>query len=282
MNLREAAAAGSFYPASKKEINNLLDSFFNSPEILRQEPADDMVGVVSPHAGYIYSGKTAAYGYARLREIGRDATFVILGPNHYGIGAEVSIYPKGEWETPLGKAAIDGDFIDQICEVCNGDILMDASAHLYEHSIEVQLPFLQYLFGKNFKFVPICMMNQSINVAKEMSEILFKAYLSSIRKSEKVFFIASSDFSHYVPKKKAESDDYLAIENIKSLNVKSFYETVGKKQISICGYGPIATLMFLSNKIGAREINLLKYSTSADTTGDENAVVGYASIEFLK
>ncbi|MEM3408397.1 MAG: MEMO1 family protein [Candidatus Micrarchaeia archaeon] len=282
MSLRKAAVAGSFYPSSKKEIESMLEGFFSSPEISNLESVEDMVGILSPHAGYIYSGKTAAYGYSRLRDIGRDATFVIFGPNHYGLGAEVSIYPKGEWETPLGKAIINEELIDEICKVCNGDILMDASAHLYEHSIEVQIPFLQYLFKNRFKFVPICMLNQSISVAREMSEILYNAYSKMAKKGERIFFIASSDFSHYVPKKKAEADDSLAIEKIRSLDVKSFYETIRKKRISICGYGPIATLMFLSNKIGAREINLLKYSTSADTTKDEEQVVGYASIEFLK
>ncbi|MCX8202427.1 MAG: MEMO1 family protein [Candidatus Micrarchaeota archaeon] len=282
MNLRKAAVAGSFYPSSKKEVEDIIGRLFSSPSVSGLEPAEGMIGFVSPHAGYIYSGKTAAYGYSRIKKIGKDSTFVILGPNHYGFGAEVSIYPKGEWETPLGRAVIDEDFINELCKVCNGDILMDASAHLYEHSIEVQLPFLQYLFGKNFKFVPICMLNQSISIAKEISEILYATYLKMHKKGEKVFFISSSDFSHYVPKKKAEQDDSFAIEKIKSLDVKSFYETIGKRQISICGYGPISTLMFISKKLEVREINLLNYSTSADATMDENAVVGYASIEFLK
>lgn len=279
MNQRKPAVAGTFYPGSKKQIEETLDSFFSSPEVNSISPAKDILGIVSPHAGYIYSGKTAAYGYSRLREIGKNATFVIMGPNHYGIGPEVSIYPSGEWETPLGKVEIDKEFIDKICNVCNGDIMLDGSAHLYEHSIEVQVPFLQYLFGNKFKIVPICMLNQSISVANAVSDFLFQTYKEM---DKKVFFIASSDFSHYVPEKKAKENDSLAIDKIKSLDVKGFYETIGKKQISICGYGPISTLMFLSKKLGYSNVNLLKYSTSADTTGDKEAVVGYASIEFCK
>ena len=283
MNLRKPSVAGTFYPGSRNAINSLLDKLFSSPPVRNLKPAgSEIIGLVSPHAGYIYSGKTAAYGYQRISEIGKNSTFIILGPNHYGIGPEVSIYPSGEWETPLGKISIDKDFIDKICDVCNGNIMMDASAHLYEHSIEVQIPFLQYLFGDNFKIVPICMLNQSISVSNAVAEFLYDVYLDFENKGKKVFFIASSDFSHYVQKKKAEKDDKDAIEKIISLDVRSFYEIIGKRQISICGYGPIATLMFLSKKLGSSKVNLLNYSTSADTTGDEEQVVGYASIEFLK
>jgi AmmeMemoRadiSam system protein B len=283
MNLRKPAAAGTFYPGSRNEIISMLDNLFSSPSVKRLKPAGpEMIGFVSPHAGYIYSGKTAAHGYQRISNAGKEATFIILGPNHYGVGPEISIYPSGEWETPLGNVSIDKDFIDKICSVCNGDIMMDASAHLYEHSIEVQIPFLQYLFGNNFKIVPICMLNQSISVSNAVANFLYDVYLDFENKGKKVFFIASSDFSHYVQKKKAEKDDKDAIEKIKSLDVRSFYEAIGKKQISICGYGPISTLMFLSKKLGSSQVNLLDYSTSADATGDEEQVVGYASIEFLK
>lgn len=279
MATRKPAVAGTFYPGSKLELEEEMENLFSFKEVAKIKPSKDVFGIVCPHAGHMYSGKTAATGYARIREIGKGATFVIMGPNHHGVGPEVSLYPEGEWETPLGKAQIDSDLVKKICGVCNGDLLMDASAHLYEHSIEVQLPFLQHLFGKDFRFLPICMLNQSMAVANEVSDILFEA-VSGSRK--KVIFIASSDFSHYVPKKKAEQDDMLAIKRIEALDVKGFYETIGRKQISMCGYGPVATLMLLSNKMGSANAKLLRYSTSAETSGDEGAVVGYASIEFSR
>lgn len=279
MNTRKPAVSGTFYPGTKSEIEEEMENFFSSEEVGKVKPDRNAIGIVCPHAGYVYSGKTAAMGYARIREIGKGATFVILGPNHHGVGPEVSIYPEGEWETPLGKAKIDSDLVKRICGVCNGDLLLDASAHLYEHSIEVQVPFLQHLFGNDFKFLPICMLNQSMAVANEVSDILYETTKSY---KKKVIFIASSDFSHYVPKKKAEQDDMLAIKRIEELDVKGFYETIGKKQISMCGYGPVATLMLLSRKMGSSKAELLRYSTSAEASGDEGAVVGYASIAFSK
>ncbi len=279
MVTRKPAVAGTFYPGSKFELKEEMEHLFSLKEVAEVKPSKNTFGIVCPHAGYIYSGRIAAMGYARIREIGKGATFVIIGPNHHGIGPEVSLYPDGEWETPFGKVQIDSDLVKKIGRVCNGDLLMDTSAHIYEHSIEVQLPFLQHLFGNDFKFLPICMLNQSMAVANEVSEILYKVALGS---KKKVIFIASSDFSHYVPKKKAEQDDMLAIKKIEALDIKGFYETIGRKQISLCGYGPIATLMFISSKLGQANARLLKYGTSAETSGDEGAVVGYASIEFSR
>ncbi|MCS7109209.1 MAG: MEMO1 family protein [Candidatus Micrarchaeota archaeon] len=282
MNIRKAAVAGTFYPSSRNEVEKIFNRFFTSKEISSISPLESAIGIISPHAGYIYSGKTASYGYARLRKIGKGATFVILGPNHYGVGPEVSIYPKGEWETPLGNAVIDEEFVDELCKICNGGMFLNASAHLYEHSIEVQIPFLQYLFKNDFKFVPVCMLNQSLNISNELSKLLYDLYSRFEKKGKRIFFIASSDFSHYVPKERAEKLDSLAIEAIKSLDVKRFYDVIERNDISLCGYGPISTLMSISKKIGVKEINLLRYSTSAETTGDESSVVGYASIEFFR
>jgi len=273
MNTRKPAVAGAFYPVQKKALEDQLDYLFSKVDVSASRNA---VAFVCPHAGYAYSGKTAAYSYSRLREIGKGATFIIIGPNHQGIGPEVSVYPEGAWETPLGSARIDSDLAQMIFD---SEMVKDGSAHLYEHSIEVQVPFLQRLFGPDVSFVPVCMLNQSAAVAREVG----KRIAAAIRKSKKkVIIIASSDFSHYVPKSEAEKKDRMAIDAIEALDEARLYHTVAKNQITMCGYGPIAATMVAAKALGAKKGKLLSYTTSAETTGDEDAVVGYAAIEFTK
>jgi len=273
MNIRKPAVAGAFYPAQKDALEDQLDYLLSKADVSASRNA---VAFVCPHAGYNYSGKTAAYSYSRLREIGKGATFIIIGPNHQGIGPEVSVYPEGVWETPLGSARIDSDLAQMIFD---SEMVKDGSAHLYEHSIEVQVPFLQRLFGPDVSFVPVCMLNQSAAVAKEVG----KRIAAAIRKSKKkVIIIASSDFSHYVPKAEAERKDRMAIDAIEALDEAKLYHTVAKNQITMCGYGPIAATMVAAKSLGAKRGKLLSYTTSAETTGDEDAVVGYAAIEFMK
>ncbi|VVB73704.1 Memo-like protein [uncultured archaeon] len=273
MNSRKPVVAGAFYPAQRKALEEQIDYMFSKVDVSASRNA---VAFVCPHAGYKYSGKTAACSYSRLREIGKGAVFIIIGPNHHGVGPEVSVYPEGVWETPLGGARIDADLAQMVFD---SEIVKDGSAHLYEHSIEVQVPFLQRMFGPDVSFVPVCMLNQSAAVAKEVG----KRVAAAIKKSKKrAIIIASSDFSHYVPKAEAERKDRMAIDAIESLDEAKLYQTVAKNQISMCGYGPVAATMVAAKALGAKRGKLLGYATSAETTGDEDEVVGYAAIEFTK
>ena len=261
--MRAPAVSGQFYPRSKNDLlRDLIKYFADIP--LNERP---VLGAVVPHAGYLYSGNTAAYVYSTLP---KADTFVILGPNHTGVGSPVSVSSE-TWNTPLGEVKSDIDFIKALPKKI---IDMDESAHKYEHSIEVQLPFLQHRF-RDFKIVPICMGMQdeetAFDVGMEISEAIRKT-------NRKVVIIASSDFSHYKPDKKAREDDAYFINPVLALDIQTFYRRLYEREANVCGFGPISAMMAATKNLGAMKATLLKYSTSGDTTGDFSAVVGYAGI----
>lgn len=280
MTKRKPAAAGTFYEASRDELMIQISSCFESlhgPQKLpkpKTEIEEPPPIIVSPHAGYMYSGPVAAHGYYELSLRRRPDSIIIIGPNHYGIGTDVSIYPEGSWITPLGEASIDTQLVAKMTN--SSEIFsLDEFSHVDEHSIEVQLPFLQYIYGE-IKFVPICMLDQSISVAKLIGEVL----ASVISEPEKILVVASSDFSHYVSHDEALRRDMPVIDKILKLDIDGFAQEIRYRKASLCGYGPIAAVMSFAQKIGYRRSKLLKYSTSGDITGDKSSVVGYASIMF--
>lgn len=261
--MRAPAVSGQFYPHNKNDLDREISRCFDGV----QGGEKSVIGAVVPHAGYIYSGNTAAHVYSMLPEAD---TFVLLGPNHTGFGSGVSV--SGEkWSTPLGEVGSDIEFIKAL----PGRIIdTDETAHKYEHSIEVQLPFLQHLFS-DFKIVPICMGMQDEETALDVGMELAKA----VRKvNKKVVIIASSDFSHYKPDKVAREDDAYFIRSIIDLDIPGFYRKLHERNASVCGYGPIAAMLTASKTLGAKKGTLVKYSTSGDITGDLAAVVGYAGI----
>ncbi|MCX9024472.1 MAG: MEMO1 family protein [Candidatus Methanoperedens sp.] len=261
--MRAPAVSGQFYPRSKNDLDREISRCFEGvPPGERQ-----VLGAVVPHAGYIYSGNTAAYVYSTLP---RADTFVLLGPNHTGYGSPVSV--SGEsWSTPLGEVGSDSEFIKALPKRI---IDLDETAHKYEHSIEVQLPFLQHRFG-DFSIVPICMGIQdeetALDVGMELAEAVRKV-------KKKIVIIASSDFTHYKPDKVARENDAYYIGSILEFDIPGFYRKLYERNASVCGYGPIAAMLTATKKLGAKKASLLKYSTSGDTTGDLAAVVGYAGI----
>jgi AmmeMemoRadiSam system protein B len=261
--MRAPAVSGQFYPRSKNDLLQEISKCF--ADIPSNERS--VLGAVVPHAGYLYSGNTAAYVYSILP---KADTFVILGPNHTGVGSPVSVSSE-IWSTPFGEVKSDIEFIKALPKKI---IDMDERAHKYEHSIEVQLPFLQYRF-RDFKIVPICMGMQdeetALEVGMEISEAVIKA-------NKKVIIIASSDFSHYKPEKTAREDDAYFINSILALDIQGFYRRLYERAASVCGYGPISAMLTATKDIGARKATLLKYSTSGDNTSDFSAVVGYAGI----
>ena len=287
--IRNPAVAGQFYPGNEKNLKQQIEDCFLDKRGFGKVPIlhtgkTFIKGLVVPHAGYIYSGAIASHAYAVLSETGFADTFIILGPNHTGMGSGVSVMMEGAWKTPLGIVSLDSTLAQTIAQ---GIIDSDSSAHTYEHSIEVQLPFLQYVAqGRPFKFVPLCLMMQEYETAKEVGEILAAA----IQKSTKnVVIIASSDFSHagfnygsMPPEgvrvdRYAEQQDAIAIKRILALDPKGLIQSVEEYHITMCGYGPVASMLVAAKKLGATAAELLKYGTSYAVHPDSSCV-GYGAI----
>ena len=279
-NRRAPAVAGLFYPSSADELNQLIELSFKerrfgpgdlppSKELRRRR----IYGIVSPHAGYIYSGAVAANGYYETSSMNFDRV-VMIGPNHYGIGTGLATVRDGIWETPLGQVEIDTELASRISE--NSGILdFDDLAHSRDHCLEVQLPFLQYIKKNQFKVVPIIMIIQDKDTASEIGESI-----ADSTRTHNALLIASSDFTHYEPNSAAHRKDRELIEAILSLDTSIFYTTLERLNVSACGYGAIASIMTAAKALGATKGELLRYATSGDIVGDTNNVVGYASIIF--
>ncbi len=262
--MRQPAVAGQFYPLNPVYLEEELKRCFKDLEIRER----DVLGAVCPHAGYIYSGKVAASAYATLP---KADTYVLIGPNHTGYGSPVSV-SKDTWETPLGIVEVDVKLADGFL----GSIVdVDELGHRYEHSIEVQIPFLQYLFGRSLRILPICMGMQDEETAVEVGNLVANLVSKS---GKKVVFISSSDFTHYQPAESAKEIDTEIIEAILDLDVSEMYDRLSKRNASVCGYGPIATMLTASKKLGGSRATLLNYTNSGAISGDMNAVVGYAAI----
>lgn len=279
-NRRAPAVAGVFYPSAADDLNRLIELSFKerrfgpgdlppSKELSRRR----IYGIVSPHAGYIYSGAVAANGYYETSTMNFDRV-VMIGPNHYGIGSGVATVKDGLWETPLGQVEIDTELVSWISE--NSGILdFDDLAHSRDHCLEVQLPFLQYIKKNQFKLVPIIMIMQDKVTASEIGESI-----ADSTRALNALLIASSDLTHYEPNSEAHRKDHELIEAILSLDISIFYTTLERLNVSACGYGAIASIMTAAKALGATKGELLRYATSGDIKGDTNNVVGYASIIF--
>lgn len=261
--MRTPAVAGQFYPRNKNDLKREISRCFEGVSSNEKE----VLGAVVPHAGYMYSGATAAHVYTVLP---KADTYVLVGPNHTGYGSPVSV--SGEtWSTPFGEVDPDIEFIKALPKRI---IDVDETAHKYEHSIEVQLPFLQYRF-KDFKIVPVCLGLQDEETALDAGIEVAEAVR---RVNKKVVIIASSDFTHYRPDNVARGDDAYFIKPILDLDISEFYRRLSERNASVCGYGPIAAMLAATKDLGAKKAILLDYSTSGEATGDTSTVVGYAGI----
>ncbi len=279
MSRRSPAVAGAFYPSSKTSLKKQIEECFLhriGPGRLpsgKQSERKHPLALISPHAGYIYSGPVAAHGYLELDNRMRPRTVIVVGPNHYGIGTDVSIYPEGVWVTPLGEVKIDHNLAKQLAEL-SSIFSLDEISHIREHSIEVQLPFLQYVLGE-FTLVPICMLDQNIESSIEVG----KALAEILRERRDILLVASTDFTHYEPHEIAVKKDSIALEKIGKLDVETLYRVLYEMDISMCGYGPVSAILEAARRLHATEARLLKYATSGDVTGDLSSVVGYASLK---
>lgn len=277
---RPPAVSGIFYPSNPSELRksveqSFLDRKFGPGTFTTSYVQRRIYGLVSPHAGYAYSGSVAANGFCQISNMEYD-TVIMTGPNHYGIGSGVATMRETLWKTPMGNVEVNNDFVNRISK--DSVIDVDDFSHSRDHCLEVQLPFLQFMKNDNFKIVPIILMLQDIETAREVGKLI-----SHTMKSEntKGLIIASSDFTHYEPNVEAHRKDLELIDAISSLEVTSFYETLERLDISACGYGAIASAMIAVKELGATRGELLKYATSGDITGDTSSVVGYASIIFV-
>jgi len=280
--IRRPTQAGAFYEGDVDTLKTQIENCFlqefgpkKRPKVNRNGPRE-IIGLVCPHAGYMFSGSVAANAYYELAIDGAPDTVVILGPNHTGYGSALAVVNEGFWRTPLGDVEIDGETANRIVQETR-IVDVDELAHRFEHSIEVQLPFLQYLYGSEFKFVPICFQMQDLSSAVEVGKALVE-----VLANKNAVVIASSDMTHYEPQGNAAAKDMAALKAVEAMDEKRFYSIIEKQNVTACGYGPIAALITAAKGLGAKEAKLLCYKTSGDTTGDYSSVVGYAAVSFKK
>lgn len=263
--IRKAAVAGQFYPARPEELKKTIEFMVEAGA-----SKTDAIGAISPHAGYVYSGPVAGVVFSHLKFKG---TFVLIGPNHRGMGKPFSIMTEGQWKTPLGNVDINSAMAEAILHE-SAHLKNDSLAHEYEHSLEVQVPFLQY-FKPDVKIVPIVLSHADPSVYAEIgrsiAEVLKKPGNDAV-------IVASSDMTHYEPHERAKEKDSKAIEAILALDAGELARRIDRFRISMCGYAPAISLITAARELGAEKAELVKYQTSGDTSGDYSSVVGYAGI----
>jgi AmmeMemoRadiSam system protein B len=273
MKIRQPSVSGMFYAGNAKELEEQIEWCYKHelgpgviPQVNNKGPRE-VIAIITPHAGYYYSGPVAAHAYKALADDGIFDTAVILGPNHTGYGHPVSLWAGAAWSTPLGEIEIDKELAQRLL----GEVIKaDEDAHIYEHSIEVQVPWLQYLY-KKVKIVPITMLAQDMETARAVGKAISQA-------GNNLIIIASTDFTHYEPHSVAMEKDGSVIEAIIALDEQELYKRCEILNCTMCGYGPVASAIVAAKEMKAQRASLLKYATSGDTSGDFARVVGYGSI----
>lgn len=283
---RRPAVAGMFYAADEKSLRREIEEAFLGRLGPGSLPAPTpvrlgrMLGLVSPHAGYMYSGYAAAAAFGELAKDGLPDVAVIIGPNHRAIGAPAAIMEKGTWETPMGVTHIDADVAGTLLRSC-GYLQVDERAHVLEHSLEVQVPFLQYLAGDKTTIVPVAIGAPASAEAKVFCRDLGAAIASALEGRQAVV-IASTDMTHYESKSRAQAKDALAIKAIEALDSDALIDVVNREAITMCGVVPTAVAIEACKTMGATKAELLTYYTSGDVTGDVGQVVGYAALKIVR
>jgi AmmeMemoRadiSam system protein B len=280
--IRRPTVAGQFYEGDAEALRAQIKTCFlhqlgpkKLPEVNLHIHPRKIVGLICPHAGYMYSGPVAASAYYELAVDGKPDTVVLLGPNHKGYGSGLALMREGTWRTPLGAVEVDSKMANAILHETRV-VDVDEVAHRFEHSLEVQLPFLQFLYGDQFKIVPICFLMQDYGSAVEVGRALVEALDAS-----NTVVIASSDMTHYESARAAAAKDQAALKAVKDMDAKRFYDTVEDQNITACGFAPITALITYANGVKAKA-TILNYHNSGDVTGDHSSVVGYAAVSFTK
>jgi len=276
--IRFPAHAGSFYPARREEVIKSIEWSFThrlgpgvKPSGLGSERLS--YAYVVPHAGYMYSGPIAAHAYLSMSRERRPETVVLIGPNHTGLGLAVSVFREGYWRTPLGDVEVDSEVGRLIVEY-TGFAAFDEKAHIYEHSLEVQVPFLQYIYGSGFKIVPITVMAQVPSISRGLAEAFLRVLEDN---GVDALMVATSDLNHYEPHDVSVEKDMKLLEEALEPDPEGVFEVVDKLNVSACGPGPLASAVYIAKIKGVKPI-LLAHATSGDVTGEKDWVVGYASI----
>jgi MEMO1 family protein len=262
---RMPAVAGQFYHGTGPGLTRQVEQFID-----RNSPKEDAIGILSPHAGLVYSGAVAGAVYSAIRF---PKTFVLLGPNHTGLGRNISLMDEGEWEIPTGTFAIDRKLAGKIA-LSTDRVQRDSQAHIFEHSLEVQLPFIAS-FSTDVKIVPIAFLAASLDDCRETAGAIAQAVKSV---DYPVVIVASSDMSHYLPDKIARQKDRKAIDRVLDLDAEGLYDTVRRENITMCGFIPATVMLMAAKQLGAGSARLVKYATSGEVSGDFDSVVGYAGI----
>jgi AmmeMemoRadiSam system protein B len=268
-NVRAPAVAGRFYPGQHDALTSEVDAHL-ALQTAPEERMTSAIGCVVPHAGYMYSGHVAGAVFRRLPARSR---YIVLGPNHWNRGASLALMSAGLWLTPLGQVPLDAELSEMLQQKCSL-LTEDAVAHAAEHSLEVQIPFLQRLCGK-FTFVPIAIGSADYDTLELLGHALAQAVKLL---PEPVLIVASSDMNHYEPDGITREKDKKAIEKMLELDPAGLWEVIRREDISMCGYGPAIAMLAAAKDLGAQKGELIKYATSADAGGERDAVVGYAGI----
>jgi AmmeMemoRadiSam system protein B len=263
--LREPAVAGQFYPGQKAALEQMLNGL-----VPREVEPKKALAIMSPHAGYIYSGGVAGKTFAEVK-IPDDV--IILGPNHHGRGHDAAVFAKGGWSMPQGEILVDEELALTVLKHCPM-MQADTMAHRYEHSLEVQVPFLQ-LMSPGSRIVPICISQLPLAMLLKMGDGLAQAIQVDRRET---LIVASSDMTHYESGEVARRKDFLALERVLELDPQGLYEVVRQNRISMCGVMPTVVMLQAVIGLGATQTELISYSNSGDVTGDQSEVVGYAGV----
>lgn len=263
---RKPAVAGRFYPGDAAELRRMIQGFIAPSANPRKA-----IGLVVPHAGYVYSGHVAGAVYSSVQLPARN---IVLCPNHTGFGRPLSIMKSGFWQTPLGEMPLD----QELCEAlvaADPDLQDDMEAHRFEHATEVQLPFMQQCGPETIRFVPVTIGTGSLDHLQGLGQAIAKAVQQV---APDALIIASSDMNHYESDAITRVKDRKAIDRILAIDPEGLFEVVRREKISMCGYGPTVAMLTASRLLGAAEAELVKYATSGEVSLDFDHVVGYAGI----
>ena len=270
--IRKPCVNGLFYAGDSENLRGNIESFFDSID----EPVtniNDVVAGVVPHAGYVYSGRTASFTFSALKDNLPD-TFIVIGPNHTGRGSDIDLCSSKQWETPLGLVDVDVDFVEELLNV-EENACIDDNAHVREHSIEVEIPFIQYICeDHDFKIVPIVISKQIPELCESLAGSIKKV---SEKLGKKIVVLASSDLNHYEDSETSKFLDDKVMKSVGNMDTKQLVNDIVEYDITMCGYGPVITAICYAKLCNYDSCDVLNYSNSGDVSGDYDSVVGYMS-----
>ena len=264
--IRPSILAGAWYPGNPAVLKRDILAYLKAaPDV---QVTGEIKGLIVPHAGYVYSGSVAAHAYRLVNGRSYDAV-IVIGPSHRYAFAGVAVYPRGGFETPLGVIPVHEELAD--CLVASSVVTASVQAHAQEHSVEIQLPFLQVALGE-FSFVGLVMGQQTASVCRDLSCALYEAI-----EGRNVLMIASSDLSHFHDASSAKRLDAMALKHVERNDTEGLLASLADGKAEACGGGPMAVVLMTASRLGAKQVRLLKYAHSGDVSGDHQSVVGYAA-----